>query len=81
MGEISYEGPEPPWRQLYAILKADIESGKIPPGRAIPSKRVLHETYGLAIPTISKAIDALKAESYIRPAAGLGLFVTNPADR
>jgi DNA-binding GntR family transcriptional regulator len=80
-GEIDFSGPVPPWRQLYLILRADIESGKIPAGRAIPSRRTLHEMYGLAIPTITKAINELKADGLIVPVKGMGLFVVDKNER
>lgn len=73
--EIDYRGADAPWEQLANWLRGQIGSGRFAPGRAIPSKRWLHESTGLAYPTISKATDALKREGLIEPKKGRGLFV------
>ncbi len=62
-------GPIAPWRQLYARLRAQIASGELAPGDRLPSIASLAQTYGLALTTVRKALDALKAE---------GLVVTSP---
>jgi GntR family transcriptional regulator len=62
-------GPVAPWRQLYALLRAQIEGGELSPGDRLPSITSLAQQYGLAMTTVRKALDALKAE---------GLVVTSP---
>ena len=72
---IDYDGPEAVYRQLAAILRRKIESGEIPAGRAIPSKRTLTQTYGVSGMTVDRATAVLKEEGLILFAAGRGLFV------
>jgi GntR family transcriptional regulator len=62
-------GPVAPWRQLHALLKAQIEGGELSPGDRLPSITALAQQYRLAMTTVRKALDALKAE---------GLVVTSP---
>ena len=72
---MDYEGPVPVYRQLANVLRAAIAGGEIPVGRAVPSKRTLKETYGVAGPTIDKAMHLLKDEGLIEAVPGKGLFV------
>lgn len=62
-------GPIAPWRQLYALLRARIEGGELAPGARLPSITDLSQEHGLALTTVRKALDALKAD---------GLVVTSP---
>lgn len=62
-------GPLAPWRQLYGLLRAQIDSGELGPGARLPSIKDLSETYGLAFTTVRKSLDQLKAD---------GLVVTSP---
>ena len=66
---INRDSPVPPWRQLYALLKGQIESGELPPGSRLPSIVDLAHTYEVALTTVRKALDSLKAD---------GLVVTSP---
>jgi GntR family transcriptional regulator len=72
---------EPVYRQLAAILRARIDSGEIPPRRAIPSKRTLMQEYGVALGTVNKALALLREDGYLVSVQGLGTFVTPPEDR
>ena len=62
-------GPVAPWRQIYAALRGQIENGTLPPGARLPSIRDLSQTYGTALTTVQKALNALKSD---------GLVVTSP---
>jgi GntR family transcriptional regulator len=72
---IDREGPVPPYLQLAAILRKKIESGEIPPGRAIPSLTALEAEYELARDTIRKAIKVLRDEGLVETVVGMGIFV------
>ena len=63
-----------PWRQLYALLRAQIESGELAPGDRLPSITDLSQTYGLALTTVRKALDALKSEGLVETSP-MGTFV------
>jgi GntR family transcriptional regulator len=71
---INYGAADPPWQQLAAILRAQLASGKIPPGGRLPSVRTLSEEYGLAGITVRKAITQLRKEGLIVTRPGWGIF-------
>jgi DNA-binding GntR family transcriptional regulator len=68
-------GAEPPWRRLYASLRADIESGRLRPGDSLPSIRTLSQETGHAGVTVRKAIQALKEDGLVETVSGWGTFV------
>jgi DNA-binding GntR family transcriptional regulator len=72
---------EPVYRQLAAILRARIDSGEFPPRRAIPSKKTIMQEYGVALGTVDKALDLLRADGYLVTVKGLGLFFTEVSQR
>lgn len=72
---IDRDAPVPPYRQLAAILREQIESGEIPPGRRIPSLVDLEQEYGLARDTLRKAIQVLKDEGLVETVQGMGIYV------
>lgn len=72
-------GP-PPWMQVRDILRARITSGELS-GR-LPSERTLSQTYEIAVGTVRKAIDALRAEGLVYTQHGWGTFtVPRPPDK
>ncbi|HEY4851890.1 MAG TPA: winged helix-turn-helix domain-containing protein [Streptosporangiaceae bacterium] len=78
---IDSEADVPVYQQLAAILRRKIDSGEIPPRRAIPSKRVLSEEYCVSPGTVERAVQALRAEGYLKTVLGRGLFVRPMEDR
>ena len=78
---IDADADVPVYQQLAAILRGKIDSGEIPPRRAIPSKRVLSEEYSVSPGTVERAIQALRAEGYLKTVMGRGLFVRPMAER
>ena len=79
MGEIDFDGPDPLYLQLAAVLRARIEDGTYPVNRAIPSVAALIEEFDLSTMTVQKAVGVLKAEGLVRAVKGRGTFV-KPAD-
>jgi len=71
----------PVYQQLAAILREKIDSGEIPPRRAIPSKRLLSEQYRVSPGTVERAVQALRAEGYLKTVMGRGLFVRPMEER
>jgi DNA-binding GntR family transcriptional regulator len=67
---------EPVYAQIAAILRRQIESGELAPGRPVPSIRTLCERYGIARMTAAKALRVLATEGLIHVVAGRGWFVT-----
>lgn len=74
---IDREGPVPPYRQIAADLRRQIEDGTIPRGRAIPSMVKLEAEYDVARDTIRKATAVLKEEGLVYTVDGLGIFVVD----
>ena len=60
--------------EIHADLMRQIESGKLAPGARVPSIVTLAERYGVALTTVRKALDALKADGLV-VASHIGTFV------
>jgi len=73
---VDHDAAEPPWRQLAAILRGQIQSGKLAPGDRLPSILTLSQEYEIAPVTVRKALNALKAEGLLAAESGWGTFVT-----
>ena len=73
-------GPVAPWRQIHALLRAQIEDGRLAPGDRLPSITDLSQTYEVALTTVRKALDALKAEGLV-VTSPMGTFVAEKAPR
>jgi GntR family transcriptional regulator len=71
---IDPRGPVPVWRQLAAILRARITSGRIPPGRVLPSEKQLEQEFGISRGTARKAIALLRDEGLVVTVAGRGTY-------
>lgn len=75
---IDREWHEPVYVQLAGILRGQIESGELAPGRPVPSLRTLSERYGVNRLTAAKALRALAGEGLVTVVRGRGWFVTPP---
>ncbi len=71
----------PPYRQLAAILRAQIEAGALAPRSPLPSITRLQQEHGLAKGTVRKAIQLLVDDGYVRIEPGWGTFVVPKSDR
>lgn len=65
----------PLYRQLYRYLAGEIQSGHLPAGTKLPSKRQLCAHLGLSMSTIETAYGLLSAEGYItaKPRSGFAV--------
>lgn len=72
---VDHDAETPLWQQLADILRAQIKSGALPPGRIMPSESTLMQEYGLARGTVRKAIDSLVQEGLVNRVQGRGTFV------
>lgn len=75
------DDPEPLYRQLADLIRAQILSGEMPPRRSLPSKRTLSQQYGVSVRTVEHAMKLLIAEGLIRTVHGKGQRVTDPGER
>jgi GntR family transcriptional regulator len=76
---IDYDAPDPPFRQLARILRGRIESGEI--ASRVPGERQLAREFGVAVVTVRKAMEVLRAEGLVRTEPGWGSFVIPPGER
>lgn len=76
---VDREWHEPVYAQVAGILRQQIASGELAPGRPVPSIRTLCERYGIARMTAAKAIHVLAGEGLVHSVPGRGWFVTPPA--
>ena len=74
---IDTDSGQPPWVQLTDILRQQIVSGTLT-GR-LPSVRTLSQEYGLAMGTVGKAMEQLRAEGLIVTVKGWGSSVAPDA--
>ena len=72
---IDHEGMTPVYQQIAAILRAAIERGDYPPGRAIPSETRLMQEHGVARLTARKAVRVLADEGLVVVVQGRGVYV------
>jgi DNA-binding GntR family transcriptional regulator len=66
---------EPRYLQIAAILRGQIESGKLQPGDRLPSQMTLVQTYGVARVTAGKALQTLVEEGVAVMVPGMGTYV------
>lgn len=74
--DLDPDGPVPLYRQLADVLRLMIDSGEIPPGRAIPSKRAAGQIWGIGGHSFDRAVWILRDEGRIESVKGKGWFVT-----
>ncbi len=71
--------PEAAGMPLYRVVKrallGAIESGRCPPGRALPSEAQIAGAMGVSIGTLRRAVDELAAEHLLVRRQGRGTFV------
>jgi GntR family transcriptional regulator len=65
----------PVYLQLAAILRGQIESGKLEPDRPLPSLVTLVQEYAVARGTAAKAVQVLVGEGLVVIVPGRGAFV------
>lgn len=73
---IDHDSGLPPWRQLAAILRGQIERGELV--SRVPSEKTLSQEYGIAHATVRKALALLREEGLIETHPGWGSSVKRP---
>jgi GntR family transcriptional regulator len=72
---MAYEYTPPKYAQLIRELQQRIESGEYPPGSMLPSEHRLTAEFGVARPTVVRALRTLRADGWIQTQQGKGSFV------
>jgi DNA-binding GntR family transcriptional regulator len=72
---MAYEYIPPKYAQVIAAVQRRIESGEYPPGSLLPSEHQLSDEFGIARPTVVRALRVLRQEGWIETQQGKGSFV------
>ena len=75
---LSAGSPKPIYEQIEAQLKAQILSGALEPGQAIPSMRALARSLHISVITVQKAYEDLQRDGFIVTTVGRGSYVAAP---
>ena len=72
---INHTSMEPIYEQIIAQIKAEVISGILAPGDALPSVRALSRDLKISALTVKKAYDSLEAEGLVVTVHGKGSFI------
>jgi GntR family transcriptional regulator len=75
LGPISSAAPGPLYDQIVDAVKREIAAGRLLPGSAMPSFRVLAEELVVSLITVKRAYEELEREGIVFRRQGLGTFV------
>ena len=72
---ISNSTGEPIYEQIVSQIKAQIMSGELKEGDALPSMRALAQALRISVITTKRAYEELEREGFVYTVAGKGYFV------
>ena len=72
---VSNKTSRPLYEQITTQIKAQIMSGALKAGDALPSIRALAKSLHISVLTVQKAYDLLQEEGFIETTAGKGCYV------
>jgi GntR family transcriptional regulator len=75
LGPISAAVPGALYQQIVDAVKREVGAGRLAPGSALPSFRVLAEELLVSVITVKRAYEELEREGIIYRRQGLGTFV------
>ncbi len=75
---LSNTSPDPIYEQIVRQVRAQILSGDLKEGQALPSIRKLAQNLQISVITTKRAYDELEREGLINTVAGKGTFVASP---
>ena len=73
---VSNQVSRPLYEQIAAQIKAQIMSGELRAGEALPSIRALARSLQISVLTVQKAYDQLQTDGFIETTAGKGCYVS-----
>lgn len=73
------DGTGPVWQQIRRVLARPILSGEWPAGTRLPAELSLTEHFGTSRMTVSRAIQSLATDGFVRRARKLGTIVSERA--
>jgi len=72
---MAYEYTPPKYAQVIEELQRRIDSGEYPPGSLLPSEHQLSGEFGIARPTVVRALRVMRDNGWIETQQGKGSFV------
>ena len=75
LGPISAAVPGPLYQQIVAAVTREVAAGRLGPGSALPSFRVLAEELLVSVITVKRAYEELERDGIIYRRQGIGTFV------
>ncbi|MDO5372273.1 MAG: GntR family transcriptional regulator [Corynebacterium glutamicum] len=78
MKRIERQSSIPIWKQIYADLRQQFDTSRLPVNTQLPSENDLADRYDVSRVTIRNAITQLEKEGYLQRVKGSGTFVTRP---
>lgn len=75
---LSNASPSPIYEQILRQVRAQILSGELTEGEALPSIRKLAQSLQISVITTKRAYDELEREGLIDTVGGKGTFVASP---
>jgi GntR family transcriptional regulator len=75
LGPVSAAAPGALYQQIVDAVKREVGAGRLAPGSALPSFRVLAEELLVSVITVKRAYEELEREGIIFRRKGLGTFV------
>lgn len=72
---ISNSDGRPIYEQIAGQIKSQILTGRLPPGEALPSIRILAKELRISVITTKRAYEDLEREGFIATVPGKGSFV------
>ena len=73
---VSNKARRPLYEQISSQVKAQIMSGELRAGEALPSIRALARSLQISVLTVQKAYDQLQTDGFIETTAGKGCYVS-----
>ena len=73
---VSNKASQPLYEQIASQVKADIMSGELSAGEALPSVRAMAKSLHISILTVQKAYGCLQDDGFIEITAGKGCYVS-----
>ncbi|GAB3970229.1 GntR family transcriptional regulator [Streptomyces sparsus] len=75
------ELPRYEYEKLADVIAADIESGKLPTGAALPGERAMTQIHGVSIGTARRALRELRRRGLVATLPHKGTFVISADPR
>jgi DNA-binding GntR family transcriptional regulator len=72
------ERTDPPYLQVVAKIRSDVQAGRLRPGDRVPSAREITREWRLSLATATKVLAALRSEGLARSIPGVGTVVADP---